>query len=65
MPLFLLRDGSVRRCSVVPEGLTTDAHRDRWGRTVQVVLDAASEQRLVAAQPPRLPRRRRPTTLAA
>lgn len=60
MPLFLLRDGSIRRCPLVPEGIATRSHRDRWGREVHVLLDPASERLLLAAQPPRSRRRRRP-----
>lgn len=52
MPLFLLRDGSFRRFSVVPEGLVTSTHRDRHQRRVHVLLDSDSERTLLLAQPP-------------
>ena len=51
MPLFLLRDGSIRRCTVVPDGLRTSAHRDPYGRSIQVILDVDSERALLRAQP--------------
>jgi hypothetical protein len=51
MPLFLLRDGAIRRFSVVPEGLLTSTHRDRHQRRVHVLLDADSERTLLLAQP--------------
>jgi hypothetical protein len=51
MPLFLLRDGSYRRFSVVPEGLLTSTHRDRHQRRIHVLLDAESERTLLLAQP--------------
>ncbi|MFY8149423.1 MAG: hypothetical protein ACOVNL_09425 [Prochlorococcaceae cyanobacterium] len=57
MPLFLLRDGSIQRCSVVPEDLTTVPYTDRNGHEILILLDARSERRLLEAQPPR-PRRR-------
>ncbi len=49
MPLFLLRDGSVRRFNVVPEGLRLSSYQDRFNRTVHVVLDARGERELLAA----------------
>ncbi len=51
MPLFLLRDGAIRRCTVVPDGLAYSTYTDRHQRQIHVVLDAASEQRLLKAQP--------------
>jgi hypothetical protein len=56
MPLFLLRDGSIRRFTVVPDGLSTCSHRDRHGRIIHVLLDAPSEHRLLQAQQRRLQR---------
>ncbi|MFM7236688.1 MAG: hypothetical protein ACKOYK_07950 [Cyanobium sp.] len=53
MPLFLLRDGAIRRCSVVPEGLALASYTDRHQRRIHVVLDADSERSLLQAQPPR------------
>ena len=50
MPLFLLRDGAIRRCTVVPDGLACTTFTDRHQRQIHVVLDAASEQRLLKAQ---------------
>ncbi|MFN9624316.1 MAG: hypothetical protein ACK587_16015 [Cyanobacteriota bacterium] len=58
MPLFLLRDGSIRRCAVLPDGLTCPTYTDRHQRQIHVVLDAASERLLLRAQP-RQPRGRR------
>ncbi len=58
MPLFLLRGGTIRRCSVVPEGIATRTYHDRRGRPVLALLDVASERCLLAAQPPRSARRR-------
>ena len=55
MPLFLLRDGAIRRCAVVPDGLTFSTYTDRHQRTIHVVLDAASERRLLRAQPRQTP----------
>jgi hypothetical protein len=49
MPLFLLRDGSIRRFTVVPEGLQTSIYQDRHGRSVHVVLEARGEKELLAA----------------
>ncbi len=51
MPLFLLRDGAIRRCDVVPDDLTFTTYTDRHQRTIHVVLDAASERLLLRAQP--------------
>lgn len=53
MPLFLLRDGAIRRCAVVPDGLTFTTYTDRHQRLIHVVLDADSERMLLRAQPPR------------
>jgi hypothetical protein len=53
MPLFLLRDGAIRRCSEVPDGLAITTYTDRHQRLIHVVLDAASERLLLQAQPPR------------
>ena len=51
MPLFLMRDGSVRRISVLPEGVNTWTYRDRFQRKVHAVLEARGEAILLAAQP--------------
>jgi hypothetical protein len=61
MPLFLLRDGAIRRCAVVPDGLAFTTYTDRHQRQINVVLDAESERHLLRAQPPRVrkPGRRR------
>ena len=56
MPLFLLRDGAIRRCAVVPEGLTFTTYTDRHQRLIHVVLDATSERVLLQAQPKRPPK---------
>jgi len=53
MPLFLLRDGAIRRCAVVPDGLAFTTYTDRHQRLIHVVLDAESERLLLRAQPPR------------
>ncbi|MCP9834299.1 MULTISPECIES: hypothetical protein [unclassified Cyanobium] len=50
MPLFLLRDGSIRRFSVLPEGVNTFLYRDRHQRKVHALLDARQEATLLAAQ---------------
>jgi hypothetical protein len=52
MPLFLLRGGAIRRCSVVPDGLALASYTDRHQRRIHVVLDADSERSLLQAQPP-------------
>ncbi len=52
MPLFLLRDGAIRRFRVVPEGLELAPYQDALQRRVHVVLDSSSERRLLEAQPP-------------
>jgi hypothetical protein len=51
MPLFLLRDGSIRRFSVLPEGVNTFLYRDRHQRKVHALLEARQEATLLAAQP--------------
>jgi len=51
MPLFLLRDGSIRRFRVLPEEVSTCIYRDRFQRPVHAVLEARSEAILMAAQP--------------
>lgn len=53
MPLFLLRDGAIRRMAVLPEGLAFTTYTDRHQRLIHVVLDAESERLLLKAQPPR------------
>ncbi|MGA1304254.1 MAG: hypothetical protein ACO3ZD_09455 [Cyanobium sp.] len=54
MPLFLLRNGSIRRCAQVPDGLAITTYTDRHQRQIHVVLDAESERLLLQAQPPRI-----------
>ncbi|MFM7641751.1 MAG: hypothetical protein ACKO45_09400 [Cyanobium sp.] len=53
MPLFLLRDGAIRRCASVPDGLAFTTYNDRHQRLIHVVLDAESERLLLRAQPKR------------
>lgn len=53
MPLFLLRDGSIRRCSVVPDNLVLIPYHDRYHRRIHAVGDANSERLLLESQPPR------------
>ena len=66
MPLFLLRDGSIRRFSVIPEGVSTFLYRDRFQRKVHALLEAREEASLLAAQPkPTRPLRQRPTQARA
>lgn len=57
MPLFLLRDGAIRRCAVVPDGLALTTYTDRHQRQIHVVLDAESERLLLRAQPRKTPRK--------
>lgn len=57
MPLFLLRDGAIRRCAVVPDGLAFTTYTDRHQRVIHVVLDAESERLLLRAQPRKQPRK--------
>lgn len=57
MPLFLLRDGAIRRCAVVPDGLAITTYTDRHQRLIHVVLDAESERLLLRAQPRTTPRK--------
>ncbi|MEB3257767.1 MAG: hypothetical protein VKN83_05545 [Cyanobacteriota bacterium] len=54
MLLFLLRNGSIRRCAQVPDGLAITTYTDRHQRQIHVVLDAESERLLLQAQPPRI-----------
>lgn len=61
MPLFLLRDGSIRRLPTVPAGVATHAYVDRYDRRVHILLDARSERLLLSSQP--LPARGRPRRL--
>lgn len=49
MPLFLLRDGSIRRFPAIPEGLKITTDGDRCNRKLHVVLDVRGEQELLAA----------------
>jgi hypothetical protein len=55
MPLFLLRDGAIRRCAVVPDGIAITTYTDRHQRQIHVVLDAHSERLLLQAQPSKPP----------
>ncbi|MFN9645025.1 MAG: hypothetical protein ACK6BG_07890 [Cyanobacteriota bacterium] len=59
MPLVLLRDGAIRRCAVIPDGLALTTYTDHHQRRIHVVLDAASERLLLSAQPRRKPLRKR------
>jgi hypothetical protein len=62
MPLFLLRDGSIRRFRVLPEGLSTFQYTDRFQRRVHALLEARQEAVLREAQPtPTRPLRHRAT----
>lgn len=56
MPLFLLRDGAIRRCAVMPEGLAITTFIDRHQRQIHVVLAAESERLLLRAQSRKPPR---------
>lgn len=58
MPLFLLRNGAIRRCAVVPEGIAISSYTDRHQRLIHVVLDPQSERLLLRAQPSQRPRQR-------
>ena len=60
-PLVVLRDGRKREFALLPEGIACDTYIDRHQRPVHVLLDPASERRLLASQPRRrdAPRRRR------
>jgi hypothetical protein len=49
MPLFLLRDGSIRRFKTVPEGIEAYGFIDRYQRNVSVLLNAKSEKLLLRA----------------
>ena len=49
---FLLRDGRKQACTVVPSDLQILVYRDQAGEEVQALLDPASQQRLLRAQPP-------------
>ena len=57
MPLFLLRDGAIRCCAVMPEGLAITTFIDRHQRQIHVVLAAESERLLLRAQSRTTPRR--------
>ena len=57
-PLFVLRDGRKREFAVMPEAIDCVTYTDRRQRPVHVLLDARSERRLLAVQPPRPSSRR-------
>ncbi|MEB3265764.1 MAG: hypothetical protein VKN13_04030 [Cyanobacteriota bacterium] len=52
-PLFLLRDGRKRELPLKPDEILCLTYRDGSCRPVHVLLDSASERRLLAAQPRR------------
>ncbi|MEB3335775.1 MAG: hypothetical protein VKP70_12430 [Cyanobacteriota bacterium] len=56
MPLFLLRDGAIRRYAVAPDGMAITTYTDRHRRQIHVVLDAHSERLLLRAQARKRPR---------
>ena len=49
---FLLRDGRKQTCTVVPSDLQVFVYSDQAGEEVRTLLDPASQQRLLRAQPP-------------
>ena len=49
---FLLRDGRKQACTVVPSDLQLFVYSDQAGEEVRALLDPASQQRLLRAQPP-------------
>ena len=49
---FLLRDGRKQACTVVPSDLQLFVYSDQAGAEVRALLDPASQQRLLRAQPP-------------
>lgn len=50
---FLLRDGRKQLCEHTPDGLELYRYEDLEGREIQALLDPASQQRLLRAQPQR------------
>lgn len=48
---FLLRDGRKQACTVVPSDLQLFVYSDQAGEEVRALLDPASQQRLLRAQP--------------
>jgi len=64
-PLFLLRDGSKRELSVVPNDLKLESYVDKNKQTIYSLLDSNSEQRLLRAQPRRHKRTKNKDSIAA
>ena len=58
-PCFLLRDGRKQLFDQVPDGLALYRYQDQAGQDIQALLDPASQQRLLGAQPQ--PRRHGPS----
>ena len=56
-PCFLLRDGRKQLFDQVPDGLALYRYQDQAGQDIQALLDPASQQRLLDAQPQPQPRR--------
>ena len=52
-PCFLLRDGRKQLFEQVPDGLALYRYQDQAGQDIQALLDPASQQRLLGAQPRR------------
>jgi len=50
-PCFLLRDGRKQLFDQVPDGLALYRYQDQAGQDIQALLDPASQQRLLGAQP--------------
>lgn len=50
-PCFLLRDGRKQLFEQVPDGLALYRYQDQAGQDIQALLDPASQQRLLGAQP--------------
>ena len=50
-PCFLLRDGRKQLFDQVPDGLALHRYQDQAGLDIQALLDPASQQRLLGAQP--------------
>ena len=51
LPCFLLRDGRKQLFEQVPDGLALYRYQDQAGQVIRALLDPASQQRLIAAQP--------------
>lgn len=56
-PLVVLRDGRKREFAVLPDEIAVATYIDCRQRPVHVVLDPASERRLLASQPRKSRRR--------